>query len=232
MNSKQSLMLLPFIQEFTFAVIKTIRSHNLYKEDKHIIHADLVPKISKKVMQSSLGSKRINRVENPYVFTPRIIKNETAKLITPIKNMQVSKPIIQMSSRQVSPQPQAPKIIPPIRTHVPLNISQGIPIRLNQNYGKITPLLDDPSVSTIECQGTEKPIMIIRAGQKQMTKITLNAEEIKNILKKVSDTTHIPLLDGVFRAAVDNFSINAIISGTIGSRFVIKKANAYSMLER
>jgi len=35
----------------------------------------------------------------------------------------------------------------------------------------------------------------------------------------------------VFRAAVDNFSLNAVVSEIIGSRFVIKKQNAYALLE-
>jgi len=85
----------------------------------------------------------------------------------------------------------------------------------------------DPSVSTIECSGAGKPLMIIRAGQKMGTKISLSAAEIKEVLQKVSDAVHIPLLEGVFRAAVDNFSINAVISEMIGSRFIIKKQTPY-----
>ena len=100
-----------------------------------------------------------------------------------------------------------------------------------QDYGKIAPLLNDPSISTIECKGAGILITVIRAGQRQETKISLGKQEIKDILNKISEKTHIPLLEGVFRAAIDNFSINAVISEMIGSRFVIKKHTAYSLLE-
>jgi len=102
---------------------------------------------------------------------------------------------------------------------------------LNKNYGKIAPLLNDPSVSSIECRGTGIPITVIRTGQKQITKISLSQRDIKEILKQISEVSHIPLLEGVFKAAVDNFVVNAVISDMIGSRFVIKKHTAYAMLE-
>ena len=146
------------------------------------------------------------------------------------------------------PRPQArvaPRAIHPHRVVPPMPRAQAPPVQpmmqmpqapqgvgLSQDYGKITPLLNDMSVSTIECSGTGKPLMIIRAGQKMGTKISLSAAEIKEVLQKVSDAVHIPLLEGVFRAAVDNFSINAVISEMIGSRFVIKKQTAYALLER
>jgi len=102
---------------------------------------------------------------------------------------------------------------------------------LSQHYGKITPLLDDDSISTIECYGAGKSLMVVRAGRRQPTRIVLNADEIKDILEKISDSVHIPILEGVFRAAIDNFSINAIVSEVIGSRFVIKKQNAYALMK-
>jgi len=103
---------------------------------------------------------------------------------------------------------------------------------LSQDYGKITPLLNDASISTIECFGAGKSIMVVRAGLRQPTRIVLSADEISEFLEKVSDAVHIPILEGVFRAAVDNFFINAVVSDIIGSRFVIKKQTAYSMFER
>ena len=98
-------------------------------------------------------------------------------------------------------------------------------------YGKITPLLGDPSVSSIECPGPDKTVTIIRAGQRQFTKITLNQEEIKDLLETVAEQVRIPLIEGVFRAAVENFSINGVVSEMVGSRFVIKKFTPYAILE-
>ncbi len=242
----------PFVRKFVFAIIQSIRTENLFQEDRHVIHADLVPKVSEKVMQASLGESTTSRIRTivPEKIKPPVNvlkRKDISDKITPVaKPMTVCAPIPspvrQMPPRvnilRVTPpvQPIVPPITPqkisPIQPIAPPNTPQEIYTGLSQDYGKIVPLLNDPSVSTIECQGTGKPIMIIRAGQRQTTRIVLNAEDIKNILKKVSDAAHIPLLEGVFRAAVDNFSINAVISEIIGSRFVIKKQTAYAMLER
>ncbi len=100
-----------------------------------------------------------------------------------------------------------------------------------EGYGKLQPLLVDPTVTSIECPGANKLLTIIRTGQVQGTRISLTQEDINSLLKKVSEKSRIPLVDGVFRAAVDNFIISAVVSGVIGSRFVIKKQTPYSLLE-
>jgi hypothetical protein len=195
-----------FIQKFVYAIIQNIRARNFAYEEKHVIHAEMVPRVSEKVMQASLREKVTSRVKMPVVVAP---------------------PVVPM--RRV-----APRVVPQVRAPQPIMPLPAAPqgAGLSQDYGKITPLLNDVSVSTIECQSAGKPLMIIRAGQKMSTKISLSAAEIKEILQKISDAVHIPLLEGVFRAAADNFSINAVISEMIGSRFVIKKQTAYALLER
>lgn len=240
MNSEEisTIAVNPFIRKFVFAIIQSIQAKNISHEEKYVIHADLVPKISKKVIQASLGERVGIRPRNEKVETggninypiiaikKRNMSNLTAPIIRPkITRAPVSPPTF---IQQVPSRVQAPQITPPVQPIIP----QGAHIGLSQDYGKITPLLNDPSVSTIECHGKEKPIMIIRTGQKQITRIVLSEQDIKNILEKISDTVRIPLLEGVFRAAVDNFLINAIISQMIGSRFIIKKQTAYAMLEK
>ena len=91
------------------------------------------------------------------------------------------------------------------------------------DYGKINSLLKDPSIGYIECPGAEKSLSIVRAGQKQLTKISLTSDEIKKLLEKVAEQAHVPLMEGVFRAAIEDFTINGVVSDVIGSRFVIKK---------
>jgi type IV secretory pathway ATPase VirB11/archaellum biosynthesis ATPase len=105
---------------------------------------------------------------------------------------------------------------------------QGAP---GQGYGKIDPLLRDPSVSSIECSGADKNLTIIRAGQRQMTKIALSLAEINQLLGVIADRAHVPLIQGVFRAAVDNFMIDAVFSDMVSPKFVIKKQTPYAMLE-
>jgi len=90
-------------------------------------------------------------------------------------------------------------------------------------YGKIIPLLNDPRVTLIECLGPNQPLGIMIMGRKQLTRIVLNASEVKGVLEQAADSAHVPLLDGVFRASVDNFAIKAIVSDVVGSRFIISK---------
>ena len=218
----------PFIRKFVFAIVQNIRAKNFDYEDRHVIHADMVPRASERVIHASLGEKVVKR-EIPVVAPVVVKKRDMSGLVAPITRSRT-----RMIARQIPAPVQAPPVAPiaPPVQHVAPAAPQGEPVGLTQDYGKITPLLNDPSVSTIECQGAGKPVMIIRAGQKQVTKISLSAKEIREILQKVSDAVHIPLLEGVFRAAVDNFSINAVISEMIGSRFVIKKQTPYGLLER
>jgi len=208
----------PFIRAFTLAIIKTIQDKTISHEPKVVIHADLVPRVSRRVMQASMKERSIM----PQKLIPSILP--------PAKPVPLVRPPVVV--------PRKKPVLPPIRVAPPIQATRvmvpptGVMgTGLTQDYGRITPLLNDPSVSSIECPGPGKPVTIIRSGMRQFTKIVLTPEEIKGILDKVSDAAHIPLLEGVFRAAVDNFSINAILSEMIGSRFVIKKSTPYAMLE-
>ncbi len=209
-SEKVSLMAVhPFVQKFVLAILRNVGAKSLVVDEKYVIHTDLVPKVSKRIVHAPFNerAKKIMR-RNFVVASPRV----------PIRNVMHVPPEGVIHNRKENFVVALPKV--------------ARDVGLNQGYGKITLLLDDVSVSTIECYGAGKPLIVIRAGQKQMTKIVLSADEIKNILEKISDNVHIPLLEGVFRAAVDNFSINAVVSDIIGSRFVIKKQNAYALLER
>ena len=263
----------PFINRFVFTIIQNIRSQNFSYEEKQVIHADLVPMVSEKVMHSSLKEKEIPYVKEIVVpisksvveIPPEIPVSKIptkkkipvlpppprplqvlhrqklvapSKVLLPLKKQVTSTIISVPQHKQVIPlqvlhrqKPIPPQQIQPTSHQVTaFNVSKDVD--LSEDYGRITPLLNDPVVSLIECQGVGKPLMIIRAGQRQITRITLNPVEIEGILQKASDVAHIPLLEGVFRAIVDNFSINAIISEMVGSKFVIRKQTPYSLLER
>ncbi len=90
-------------------------------------------------------------------------------------------------------------------------------------YGRLEFLIKDPSVRFIKCSGEGKPITITRMGVNQITNIKLSAKEIRAIVENISEAAHLPLVNGVFRAVVDDFAISAIVSDKIGTRFIIKK---------
>ena len=55
------------------------------------------------------------------------------------------------------------------------------------------------------------------------TNLLLKKEEIDEIIKKFSEATKIPQNEGIFKAVVGKLILSAIISETIGSKFVIRK---------
>jgi hypothetical protein len=88
---------------------------------------------------------------------------------------------------------------------------------------KIQNMLNDPSVSTIECQGPNTPLILVRRGMKQFTRLSLTQEEIKDILDDFTEKAHIPLVDGVIHVVVDNFEITGVYSELIRSNFSISR---------
>ena len=231
----------PFISKFVFAIIKNIQAQNFSYEDRQVIHADLVPKFSEKVVQSSLREKEVpsskGSVEELVASVSKpIVKTLIRKSVQVFSPPPVSFPrgMQRPLPQHLPPLRQTPVAPPPAQPVSSLKSAPSVPkvVEPIENYGRITPLLNDPVISLIECPGAEKPIGIIRAGQRQITRINLSPEEIKGILNKISDAAHLPLLEGVFQAIVDDFSINAIISEMVGSKFVIRKKTPYSLLER
>jgi hypothetical protein len=239
----------PLVTEITLSVIKQIKSTCISREEKICINADLVPRVSERVMQASMTQRMIPsmmpsiEIEEPkkdYQF----VKPDTNKFEYNIPKRDMSKLIEPMRERYRAPVytptlmiPQSLQMNEPMPQALPESSQGRVPEMLPQDmevvgdYGKINDFLRDPTVSSVECPGPGKPISIVRTGQRQMTRIFLSPEEIEGILKNASEASHIPLLEGVFRAAAENFTINAVISEMIGSRFVIKKNTPYALLD-
>ncbi|MCR4284597.1 MAG: hypothetical protein NUV97_00960 [archaeon] len=206
----------PFVQLIVFKVLNSIKNKKFPREQKEVIHADLVPRFSERVVHASMG-ERILPPKKPTVISP-----------IGIPRRQIIRPPQRQHFNRAPPYHQQHQFIP--RT-IPLPTQNTIITKPTNDYGKLMPLLNDPSVSSIECPGPGKQIRIIRVGQRQITRIVLTDKEIKEVFERVADSAHVPLSEGVFRAAVDNFSINAIVSEMIGSKFIIKKQTPYAMLE-
>ncbi len=249
-SEKVSLMPVhPFVQSFVLSIIQNIRARNFEYEERKVVDADLVPRVSERVMMASMGEKALGAPEKINRKRVEVRRRDMSGLVAPLelnvaKRRVVPRNIIprkdnRQAGMMASTYPIAPAnnvVVPNVSqpaavdmTPVPMQPAEGVVY--GKSYGKILPLLNDPSVSSIECLGQGKPVMIIRVGQVQRTKISLNELEIKGILEGVADSAHVPLLEGVFRVVVDGLNVNAVVSGMIGSRFVIKKATAYGLLE-
>ncbi|MCK5043837.1 hypothetical protein KAR52_02445 [Candidatus Pacearchaeota archaeon] len=91
------------------------------------------------------------------------------------------------------------------------------------DLGKLNPLIKDSAVKIIECEGSNKNIMVGGAMGRKKTSIVLNAEEINEIIENFSKISKIPTTQGIFKVAVGKFVLSAIISDVVDSRFIIKK---------
>ncbi len=193
-----------FVKLFVFTIIRNmqvrLRKGGFLEEgSKSVINSELVPKFSDEVSRGALKESIIH-------------SNKSFKIL-PLRNPRGM--------------PVAPMHIPPRAPQAPVRLQLVQPPFLN-SYGRIDALLKDPSVSTIECPAPNEQIYVMRHGQKQLTKISLGQEEIKRILVQVAEEARIPLLEGIFRAAADNFMIDAVVSEEVGSRFVITKQSPFS----
>lgn len=116
-----------------------------------------------------------------------------------------------------------PKIIQPVQIK-PVTMPQEVrtetpqePLRIDS---RIDPLLAQ-DIKIMECANGN--IRIKRNGEFEQTTIFLDEQEVKDLIKKFSEMTKMPISDNIFRATLNNLSITAIVSDKIGSRFFITK---------
>lgn len=172
----------------------------------------------------------------------RLIKKEiiNQELIPQLSNQII---LNSMNLKNITPDLTSLPRPPPSLSNIPLpppmlRANQSFKMPLNYvyqipgEYGKLNQLLKEKSITIIECYGDNKELTIIKDGDKQLTKITLNAQEIKQFLELISKKSNIPLTEGVFKARVDNFEVNAVISEIIGSRFIIRKDTPYNIIKK
>jgi len=141
-------------------------------------------------------------------FRPLTQARPIAKPFRPIR--QETKPVTPKTQPQIKPQPYSETL----------------------DLGKLNLLVQDPKVTVIECPGPGKFVLARTLGKITTTKISLNKEEIQDIINKFSEKAKIPVISGLFKAAVGNLIITAVISELVGSRFIITKITRLSMLEQ
>lgn len=91
------------------------------------------------------------------------------------------------------------------------------------DLGKLNLFLADPRVNQLECYGPEKDVLVRVGNQTQKTRVNLSKEEIESIIKDFSEKTRIPVIRGVFRAALGNLILTAVTSDFVDTRFTIQK---------
>jgi hypothetical protein len=121
--------------------------------------------------------------------------------------------------------PQSFASVPPISGHHPTK-------RNTQFQESIFPLIKDASILSIECPGPGKNLIVNKYGVIQTLPQTLSKEDINNLINDISRKTKIPLIQGIFKAAIGNLRISAVISEFVGTRFIIEKQRRPQQLRR
>lgn len=89
--------------------------------------------------------------------------------------------------------------------------------------GKLNPLINDPAIKKIECDGPNKPIVVSGTMGRKETEIVLTNSEVEEVVERFSKAARIPSDIGLFRVVVGNLIFSAIISDVVPSRFMITK---------
>jgi hypothetical protein len=107
---------------------------------------------------------------------------------------------------------------------LPLRFRNLKPVRENQaiDLGNLNPLLNDPNVVSIECQGAGTSIFVSGSMGRKPTNILLSKEEIDEIIDTFSKNAKIPIEEGLFKVAYGGLVLTATVSSS-GSNFIIKK---------
>jgi len=164
------------------------------------------------------------------IFKPAILEKKPLHHYT----VPISQPPANLRERIFKPRIIMPTVIPTAPRLTSKTIE--LPSQVNKesaeiDLGKLNMFLKDKAITMIECPGPEKPVLVKRINQLNITKISLSQQEINKIIEEFSKKARIPIMGGVLRINVNDLTISAVISDFVGSRFIITKASPYSLIE-
>lgn len=162
------------------------------------------------------------------------------KLTGPSKLLELKKKIAPIRRPVLRPprtpiQPRAQPLVSPterIKPKFTMPVSGPPKIEGAVDLGKLNMFLSDKAITEIECPGPSKFIVVKKAGQVNLTKVTLSQKEINKLIEDFSKRARIPIISGIFKASIGNLTITAVVSEFVGSRFIVYKVSPYSILEQ
>ncbi len=189
-----------------------------------------IPK-KKKIEKSKIEKKKVKIEESEEEpFEAPIYKRALPELPEPPKltkewPMPVPKAPGRPSEQEAMVAPTAELPFPEPKIPLPNStlVSRESTISPNIDLNKLNPLIADKTISVIQCDGANLPIKITKQKIIQRTRITLNEDEIKAVIKKFADRANQIMTEPIFKTQIGNLSITAIISTFAGSKFVISK---------
>ncbi|PJE81044.1 hypothetical protein COU58_04550 [Candidatus Pacearchaeota archaeon CG10_big_fil_rev_8_21_14_0_10_32_42] len=165
-------------------------------------------------------------------FTKELIMNsapiEILKIRGKKEEKEIKNKVNDFKKLQTETQNDLKKILPISQENIPkkkitLNLQRPrfppqfwylkpIPTKTQIDIGKLNPLLKDPLVREIECQGINQPIFVKGTMGEKKTSIFLDQEEIEEVINKFSNATRIPIKTGTTNIVFGNLILSAIIS--------------------
>jgi hypothetical protein len=125
--------------------------------------------------------------------------------------------------RMKLPSPPRALTIPETRLPAHLQYLKPVPKDIKIDLEKLNPLIKDPAVRVIECNGPDEHVLVKGNMGVKPTNTILGKEEIDRVIKKFSEMSKIPVHEGMYRVVVGKLILSAIISEVVNSRFMIKK---------
>jgi hypothetical protein len=157
--------------------------------------------------------------------TPKLMPLEIKKPTTPLLEKTQFQPSQFQRSKQITQElPPQIKVLKEIKP-------EAKPRPEGFALGRIDFLLRDREIQSIECPGPGKNLLVKKYNKINTTKITLNQEEITDILYSFAMQAKIPVVGGILKAAVGDLVVSAVISEFVGSRFIINKLTPYNLIE-
>ena len=166
-----------------------------------------------------IKNMKIEEVKN-FEQVQEIIPEKPLTTITQIKTLGSQKqmrygPSIYERPLETKPQKILPRVPLPSKQQIQKTQISGLP--------NIMQFLNNRSIIGVESPGPDKPLLINHSGKIEATNLIMTKESIDEIMQEISKQTRIPLISGVFKAALGNYLVTAVISDFVGTRFAIQK---------
>ncbi len=216
-----------FLLRLTKEIIENTKSY-MVPEKKGVGLTLIKEPIEKKAEEASKETKK----EEIRALISGNIKKETEKisemrkkdLLSELKMMSDLRRPIQISTKNMFSRGFNPPLIIP-EPNLPETVQYVKPVPTTEeiDLGRLNILVRDPLVKVIECNIPGENILVMGIMGRKMTPIKMDKDEIRGVVEKFSEATKIPLNEGLFKAAVGNLVISAVVSDIVGIKFVIRK---------
>jgi len=161
-----------------------------------------VPGLKERI-QRRIGERKIEKVEMAGFQASMLHKGEAPAMMPP----EFIRPGLQAMAPQELRPPAAPFTLRPA----------GI------DFGKMLPLIQNPSVTIIECPGAYKELIIRTYNIRKNYPIMLSTEEMMDLINQFAKKARVPVINGLFRVWIDKFLISAMIMNNQAQSFIIQK---------